>query len=870
MRELLERLQQALADRYAVERELGQGGMATVYLAEDLRHRRKVALKLLKPELAAVLGSGRFLKEIEVTAGLHHPHILPLYDSGSADGQLFYVMPFIEGESLRDRLSREKQLPLDDALQITREVADALAYAHSHGVVHRDVKPENILLESEHAVVADFGIARAVSAAAGERLTQTGVAVGTPAYMSPEQASGSKDLDGRSDVYSLACVLYEMLSGETPYTGPTAQAILAKKLSEPLPRISVVRETVPAGIETALGKALARTAADRFATASEFAAALAHPETMGAGVQAPRRWWRPRARRVASVGAVLVVAALALTLVVRGRRSSLDPMAVAVAPFENQIRDTALAQLSEITADWLVQVLQATGDFKVVPTSAVTATKWVPGGKVQDLAAGTGAGTVVTGRASLQGDSIYLWADVVDARSGTLLGSIPAVVACRRQPLEAVKELARRAAGAAGEILHPGVIGGSGQAHLPASYEAYREFTEGERQEAAGDAPQAWRHFERAFALDTAYLRALVQAGIMHMNFGDYAAADSLWRYLENRRDRLTRIEQLAAEAQMASAAGDFRRAAAATREGSQLAPPGAQTANWGYFALAANRPGETIHALAEVAKDYRLARVWPEHWWYLAGAYHVLGRHQDELRVAKRGRQLFPTALSVLGVELRARAALGQEGEVVRLLDDARGMAPDPHIANEIGRGVGFWQPYEAALEFRAHGYPGAYRRAIARALDILGATGTGDTATPAGRWPRAMALYAAERWEEAREAYSELQVADSTNVEFLGGLGTSEARLGHREAAVAVASRLAHLDRPFPPHGRTQYWRARIAAVLHDRDQAVTLLREALTAGFVCTYHEEPATEACHRDMDFESLRGYAPFDELMRPKG
>src|SRR5712691_9101040 len=222
-------LQAALADRYALERELGRGGMATVYLARDLRHGRPVAIKVLRPEIAATLGPERFLREIDTAARLTHPHILPLHDSGEAAGFLFYVMPYVEGESLRDRLSREKQLPLGDALQIAREVADALSYAHSHDVVHRDIKPENILFEAGHAVVTDFGIARAITAAGGETLTGTGIAVGTPAYMSPEQLAGGEHVDGRTDVYSLGCVLYEMLAGEPPFTGPTAQAIQARK-----------------------------------------------------------------------------------------------------------------------------------------------------------------------------------------------------------------------------------------------------------------------------------------------------------------------------------------------------------------------------------------------------------------------------------------------------------------------------------------------------------------------------------------------------------------------------------------------------------------------------------------------------------------
>jgi len=209
----LAHLKTALADRYAIEREIGAGGMATVYLAEDLKHHRKVAVKVLRPELAAVLGPERFLREIETTANLNHPHILPLFDSGDEEGFLFYVMPYVEGESLRQRLDHEKQLPIEDALKIAQEVGDALSFAHTRDVIHRDIKPENILFEGGHAVVADFGIARAVTAAGGDRLTETGTAIGTPVYMSPEQAAGSQDLDGRTDLYSLGCMLYEMLAG---------------------------------------------------------------------------------------------------------------------------------------------------------------------------------------------------------------------------------------------------------------------------------------------------------------------------------------------------------------------------------------------------------------------------------------------------------------------------------------------------------------------------------------------------------------------------------------------------------------------------------------------------------------------------------
>ena len=273
-----ERVRASLAGRYTIERELGRGGMATVYLARDLKHDRLVAVKVLRPELAAVLGAERFLREIRLTAQLQHPHILTLIDSGEADGFLYYVMPYVEGESLRQHLEREAQLPLDEALRITRVIASALDFAHARGVIHRDIKPENVMLHQGEPMVADFGIALAVSAARQERLTGTGISLGTPAYMSPEQASGERQLDGRSDQYSLACVLYEMLAGEPPYTGPTAQAIIAKSLTEPVPHLGTVRPVSPA-VEAAVTKALAKTPADRFATAGAFGAALTADST---------------------------------------------------------------------------------------------------------------------------------------------------------------------------------------------------------------------------------------------------------------------------------------------------------------------------------------------------------------------------------------------------------------------------------------------------------------------------------------------------------------------------------------------------------------------------------------------------------------
>ena len=436
MADLFETLRDALVERYAVERELGRGGMATVFLAEDLKHQRPVAIKVLHSELAAALGSDRFLREIEIAARLRHPHILPLYDSGSAGRFLYYVMPYVEGESLRDRLEREKQFSLEDALKITAEVASALAYAHSHGVVHRDIKPENIMLEGGTAVVADFGIARAVSAAgAGEHLTQTGTVIGTPMYMSPEQATGSGEIDGRSDQYSLACVLYEMLVGAPPFSGPSAQAIMARHSLDLVSPPSIVRTTIPDAVEDAILRALAKTPADRFPTTALFAEALQKPSAatgpmrrMTRPVPAPRRWLGMRSGvTLGVVGAVMVAAAWGSRSVwsrsarpAAGSAGGLDPRRIAVLYFEDLSRDTSLAYLTDGFTEALIDELAQVRTLDVISRNGVALYR---GAKVSrdSLARALAAGTVVEGSVEptgARGARVRVTVRLVDGASG--------------------------------------------------------------------------------------------------------------------------------------------------------------------------------------------------------------------------------------------------------------------------------------------------------------------------------------------------------------------------------------------------------------------------------------------------------------------
>jgi hypothetical protein len=423
-----ERLTAALAGRYDIVRELGRGGMAVVYLARDLKHGRDVALKVLRPELAASLGTERFLREIRIAAQLTHPHILPLYDSGEADGQLFYVMPYIEGESLRARLDREGQLGVDESLQLVREVGSALNHAHGMNLVHRDIKPENILLSGGHAVLADFGIARAVSAAGGDRLTETGLAVGTPHYMSPEQASGDKAIDGRSDQYALACVLYELLAGEPPFTGPSARAVIARHTMDPVPSLRTVRNTIPVALESSLMKALAKVPADRFQTVQQFVEAVT-----GSGQQpaapiatAPRRAWSRG--RVAGSAALAVLAAA----IVLGRRidffslfTPIPQLRVAVVDFDGLGLESSLAYLTEAIPEFLALALTGEGggpralDRRQVTKEwrAVEGTTSDPTQRRQRLADRLGATHVLSGQVIRQrGDSVVVRATLYRGR----------------------------------------------------------------------------------------------------------------------------------------------------------------------------------------------------------------------------------------------------------------------------------------------------------------------------------------------------------------------------------------------------------------------------------------------------------------------
>ncbi len=417
MSEAASRLSAALADRYRLERELGQGGMATVYLAEDLRHHRKVAVKVLRPELAAVLGAERFVAEIKVTANLQHPNLLPLFDSGAADGFLYYVMPYVEGETLRARLERERQLPVDDVTRLVTLLANALDYAHAQGVIHRDLKPENILLQAGQPIIADFGIALAVAQAGGSRVTETGLSLGTPHYMSPEQGSGERTLDAKSDQYALAAVTYEMLSGEPPHTGPTAQAIIARLMSETPRSLRATRPAVSPGVDAAVQRALSKTPADRFATCGAFATALvAGGSAPASGSVASRLTLARIAAGIAVV--VVVLGVVGFGIYQRGGSRTLD--SIAVLPFDIRTTDPDGDYISDGITQSISNSLTGLPGLRVIPVSVGREYKG-KGMTSQQVGEKLGVAAILTGRVTHRGDSLGVDVELADIREGRLI-----------------------------------------------------------------------------------------------------------------------------------------------------------------------------------------------------------------------------------------------------------------------------------------------------------------------------------------------------------------------------------------------------------------------------------------------------------------
>ena len=877
MPDTLVRLRAALAGRYTIERELGRGGMAAVYLAQDLKHHRRVAIKVLKPELASALGPERFLREIEIAARLTHPHILPLHDSGVADGLLYYVMPHIEGESLGDRLERDGQLSIEAVRAITREVADALSHAHARGVVHRDIKPDNVLLSQGHAFVADFGVAKAVGAATDDTtITNLGVALGTPAYMAPEQAAADPATDHRADLYSLGVIVYEMLAGHPPFTSRSNAQVMAAHLSQSPRPIGELRPDCPAELAALVMRCLEKSPENRPQQAADIVPALDATQTPA---DTRRRRRVPRRTIVAGLVASLVIvlavvatvvpsgARAALLTVIRRRDAVMNSDRVFVAPFDNATGDTVLDALGAMAADWIGQGLASVPGIEVVDPRTALATHDVvqripwplrSHDQARAMAQEVGAGTLVSGVFYSEGDSLLFQAKITDLIHGRLVRALAPLKASRATPSQAMGELERRAAGSLAMVSDSTAGTRTGSLAEPPSLEAYREVYRGVEAYFRSDTAGEYAHFEHAARVDTRYTTPLVFLAFARTYNSQYAIADTVVRRAERLSDRLAPAERALLDHVEAMIAGDRGGAVRAATRFTALMP-GSQESPLllASVALSTLKPKLALEALARVDPDRGLNLAAPFYWLYQAEAAAQLGDWGKSLAMAQAGVRRFPDDEGPYRLEARALARLGRLAEmedVIAALPSER----DPEIS-QARLAVRLWG------DLRASGRREAADRLVARYARLLDAY-RGDTARET-RFTRGKILWRAGRAAEARDIFAALAARDTgdNRLRDLAQLGLTEVALGDRDAAQRAEQELAAAKRRYD-RGTPKLLQAEIAAAVGDRDGAVRLLREGLALGMGL----ELLAGGLLGNSDLEPLFGYPAFEELVKPSG
>ncbi|MDQ2665890.1 MAG: protein kinase [Gemmatimonadota bacterium] len=713
----------ALADRYQLQREIGSGGMATVYLAHDLRHDRQVAIKVLRPELGAVLGAERFLAEIRVTANLQHPNLLPLFDSGEAAGFLYYVMPYIEGESLRARLDRETQLPVDDVARVVKLLAGALDYAHARGVVHRDLKPENILLQAGQPMIADFGIALAVSNAGGERITQTGMSLGTPYYMSPEQATGERTVDARSDQYSLAAVTYEMLAGETPHAGPNMQAIIARLMTERPRSVRQTRPSVPVAMDEALSRALSKVPADRFPSCGAFAAAFADHSTtaslpVGAtstGAPPSRSKWM---RAVAAGVALLAGGGWYVTRDTAAPATILQSDRVYIADATGAAAGSGLEATAAGVNDALVRGVGALPWAK--PSSPSTGLS-VATDPVAAARAVRAASTITTVLFPA-GDSVQLQVRVLDTQTGVVLRAPPSVRVAKNASADALQRAVEPAIVATGFVTSPRL----GAATLPSGslpgLEIFRAYESSYVDFMATDTVARTRMVSTlrdVVGRDTSFTQARLWLGFVYGWYayfsryqGGAERADSVIRWSTTNRQSFTTYEAALADFSVIGVRGLSDKWLDAARRVASLTPNSPIARNLPSVLLDVNRPNEA-HAMQAEAIRVRGDSATAFAYQRIADTEHFLGDHKAELAHCQSARRKAPGDALALQCELVALAALGDTTALLKELDDLPSSSNDESQFSFTGNVL-----LTLGQELQAHGSPQVGARILQRAL--------------------------------------------------------------------------------------------------------------------------------------------------------
>ena len=874
MADLLERLRIALDGRYTFERELGRGGMATVYLARDLKHHRGVAIKVLKPGLS--LSPRRFLQEIEIAATLAHPHIVPLYDSGAAEEILYYVMPHVDGESLQDRLAREPRLSIRDVCTITREIAEAVGYAHKHNVVHRDIKPGNVLLWSGHAVVTDFGIAKAVdSATTGGPLTSGGMALGTPAYMAPEQAAGDPTTDHRADLYALGVVTYEMLAGRRPYQVDGEQIVSTQDSPAP-PRVSELRPDTPPELATLVMRCLSLQPRERPQAADDFIRAIDESAVPSDAVAARRRRFSRR-RLLAGVAlAVMVLVVGAAAFIPSGTRAMFVTLLrrpdaplmqgrVLVPPFSNETGDSAVSVVGVMAADWIGRAVAMVPGLEVVDPQTALTTKTIVSHipwplRTHDpalaMAQEVGATTLVSGAIYREGDSLVFLTKVTDVRNRRLVRTLEPVRSSRQTPLLALKRLQDGVAGSLAQVIE--VSGGTSIGSLaePPSLAAYEEVYRGMEAYLRADDSSEFEHLERAAQLDTTYTTPLVFLAFARAYHFQFEAADSAIRKAESLSDRLTPAERALLDHLQALMGGDRDQAVLAAQRFTALMP-GSQEAPLllSSVALSTQRPKLAVTALGMIDPNRGLNLVAPVYWTYQAKVAWELGDWKRSLSMARTGVDRFPQSPIMGELTARALARLDRVPE----MEDALARLPTRNrpFLERAQVVIKLWGDLESAGDHDA-----ATRLATqyARIID-----GVASDSTREFRYTRGALYWRAGRLQDARTILSSLAATDTgmNQLRDLAQLGITSARLGDNAGAALAEQRIRDAN-PRYQKGLQKALQAEIAAALGARDRAVSLLREGLALGLGL----ETLGGALIGNPDLQPLYGYPPFEELLKP--
>jgi TolB-like protein len=814
--------------------------MGTVYLALDRRHGRSVALKVLPADVAEALGPERFLREIGIVARLSHPNILPLYDSGRAAGRLYYVLPYISGGSLADRLAQGPPIPVPEAVALAREIADALAHAHAHGVLHRDVKPDNILLHEGHALLADFGVARA----AGDGLrTDSGLAVGTAAYASPEQAAGSRGLDERSDVYGLGCVLYEMLAGPAP----RGRELLARRFTDPLPPPTVLRGEVPSWLDGVVGQALAARPDQRYPNATTFRDALAAPTraadtgpTFRPATEHPANSPPRRARWMLAGAAALLIVAAAVAFL-PGRRAHLEPARLVVGGFENRTGDSTLAPIGDIAADYIARGLANTRLLQEVYDARAMAREAGQPARVgvsagRDLARRVGAGTVLGGNYYREGNQLHFEAQVVDASTGRLILALQPVIGPLDEQTRVIELLRQRVMGGFAVVLQPGFNDWKG-AGVPPTYAAYQAMLIASDDVWTFKSAEAIPYLRRAIAEDSSYTSAKAQLAYALSGNDGCAEVDSIATAMDTARTELAAGDRGVVSYAQATCRGDRPARLAAAKAVLQAAPQSIGfTVLGGIDAIELGRPREGLAILQRfdpnrIPLSEQQAGIY---WGFVAYAEHDLAMIQQD---SNGGRIPAGSVLAPLADSAAVRRSVERQLQ-----------HPDPsELAGDQC----------AVMELRAHGSAAAASVLLERLAIARGPAAAAEVGDTPCFWNLYSPHYYAGRLEEARAAYEKRVEADTADVKAHAALATIAAREGD-------STRLEAQRRWLTAHDEALAYlaRARIAVIQGDPAQAVSLLRQALD--------RDLERHFLHLDPDLDPLRDYPPFRELMRFKG